>query len=133
MRKLLLVTAIVVPAVEIWVMFAIAGWIGGGFTFLLLLATSVLGAYFAKREWAKVWTYAQRDIPAGMAPAPYVLDGFLILVGGVLLLLPGFVTDLAGLLLLLPFLRRGLRDRLSGWLQYKLSQGRPFLFFRIKP
>ncbi|GAA3401644.1 FxsA family protein [Paenibacillus hodogayensis] len=131
-RRLLLLSLVIVPALEIWVIMEIGQRIGGWRTFLLMLLTSILGAYLAKREGKKVWAYAQRDIPAGQPPAPYVLDGVGILIGGVLLLLPGFLTDICGLLLLLPFTRRLFRDRLSAWLQYKLAQGRPFTFFRIR-
>jgi UPF0716 protein FxsA len=47
----------------------------------------------------------QADLVEGKVPAAPLVDGVLILVGGVLMLVPGFVTDALGLLLLLPPVR----------------------------
>ena len=60
-------------------------------------------------------------LAAGRAPTHEVLDGALVLFGGLLLLVPGFITDAIGLLLLLPPTRavsRGvaLRNHRSRWL-----------------
>src|SRR6059036_4351493 len=38
----------------------------------------------------------------GRTPAREVVDGALVVIGGVLLMIPGFITDAVGLLLLLP-------------------------------
>ena len=45
------------------------------------------------------------DIQSGKVPANELIDGFLILIGGVVLLTPGFLTDIFGFLLLIPYTR----------------------------
>lgn len=129
-RRLLLLLLVAMAVLEIWTMLEVGRRIGGGRTLLLLLLIAVVGVYVARREAAKVWSYAQRDIPAGHPPAPYVLDAACIFAGGVLLVLPGFWSDIAGLLLLIPFTRRLFRNRLSAWIQSWLARGRPYFFFR---
>ena len=46
-------------------------------------------------------------------PGNELIDGGLVLVGGVLLIVPGFVTGLAGLMLLFPPTRRVARNGLK--------------------
>jgi UPF0716 protein FxsA len=56
-----------------------------------------------------VWRRLADGIATGRPPARDVLDGALVLIGGVLFILPGFVSDVFGALLLLPPSRAGLR------------------------
>jgi UPF0716 protein FxsA len=48
------------------------------------------------------WRRFNEALQAGRVPAREVLDGGLVMFGGLLLLTPGFITDLLGLLLLIP-------------------------------
>ena len=50
---------------------------------------------------------------AGEMPAQQLLEGVMIMIGGVLLLTPGFVTDAFGFLCLIPMTRQWLAGRLS--------------------
>lgn len=79
--------------------------IGGGLTFLLLVATSVLGGWVVAREGRRRWQALGEALRAGRPPQREVADGVLVLVGGLLLLLPGFVSDVLGVLLVLPATR----------------------------
>ncbi len=56
-------------------------------------------------------------------PHRELVDGFLILLAGLLIMIPGFVTDGLGFLLLLPPVRSGLRRILFGRFQSKLGVG----------
>ncbi|MDN5795407.1 MAG: FxsA family protein [Intrasporangium sp.] len=76
--------------------------IGGGLTFLLLLATCALGGWVVAHEGRRRWQALDEAVRAGRPPQREVADGILVLLGGLLLLLPGFVSDVFGLLLLLP-------------------------------
>jgi UPF0716 protein FxsA len=100
-----LAALLVVPVVEIAVVVAVGHAIGGWWTFLLLLATSLLGAWFIRREGARAWHALVRALRSGRMPARELADGVVVLVGGTLLLAPGFVTDVIGLLLVLPVTR----------------------------
>jgi UPF0716 protein FxsA len=104
---------VLVPLVELAVFVQIASSFGIWNTVAVLLAISLLGAWIVRRQGMGVWRRAQLQLTAGRVPAKEVVDGFLLLCAGGLLLVPGFVTDALGLLLLLPPVRAGLRALLT--------------------
>ncbi|GAA2166321.1 UPF0716 protein FxsA [Humibacillus xanthopallidus] len=99
------VALLLVPILEIMVMVAVGQAIGGWWTFLLVIATSALGAWIVTREGGRAWRALGQALREGRMPARELADGIVVLVGGTLLLIPGFITDVAGLLLVLPFTR----------------------------
>ena len=99
------VLLLLVPLLEIIVMIAVAQAIGGWWTFLLVIATSALGAWLITREGGRAWRALGQALGEGRMPARELADGVVVLVGGTLLLVPGFITGIAGLLLVLPFTR----------------------------
>ncbi|EXX89389.1 exlusion protein FxsA [Paenibacillus darwinianus] len=114
---------IVVPALEIWSIITMGGWIGGVATFLLMVASGIVGGYLMRQEGRKAWTEAQRQMEAGQMPGRALLDGLCIVAGGILLISPGFVTDLIGITLLLPLTRRFYRSVMLAWLEKKMRGG----------
>lgn len=120
LTRLALAGALLVPVLEIVVIVAVGQWIGGWPTFLLLLATSVLGAWLIRREGGRAWRALEQAIRSGRMPAREIADGVVVLVGGSLLLLPGFVTDVLGLLLVLPFTRPVARSLLAAVISRRL-------------
>jgi UPF0716 protein FxsA len=105
-RLLLLFLLVVVPIVEISVIVAVGQQIGAVPTVLLLLASAVVGTWLLRREGAKAWRAFRVALDERRPPAAEVVDGVLVLAGGLLMMLPGFVTDVLGLLLVLPPTRR---------------------------
>ena len=65
----------------------------------------------------------QAELAQGRLPAAELLDGAMVLVGGVLLLTPGFFTDLLGLFFLIPFTRAIIKQFARLWLQRRLERG----------
>jgi UPF0716 protein FxsA len=108
-------------AVEIAAVVAVASWIGIGWTLLLLLGLSLVGALLLKWEGTRAWRSFRAAVAEGRPPGREVLDGMLVLLGAVLVVLPGFVTDVLALLCLLPFSRRLIGRVLVGW---ALTRGR---------
>ncbi|QIM20846.1 FxsA family protein [Phycicoccus sp. HDW14] len=104
-RRLLVVVLVLVPLVEVATIVLVGRTIGGWPTVLLLLLTSVLGAWVIRKEGARAWGALREALRSGRMPARELADGVLVLVGGVLLLVPGFVTDVLGLLVILPWTR----------------------------
>jgi UPF0716 protein FxsA len=82
-----------------------------------LFVVGLLGSSLARREGSRVWRGFQTSLAAGRPPEHGVVDGMLVLLGGVLLLLPGILSDVLGLALFIPPLRRTLarvlRQRLT--------------------
>jgi UPF0716 protein FxsA len=102
---LLVVLFIVAPLVELYVILRVGASIGALNTIGLLIAVSVIGAWLVKRQGLAVARRLRRQLNAGGDPSRQVVDGFLVLAAGVLLVLPGFVSDVVGLALLLPPVR----------------------------
>lgn len=121
MLPVLVALFIGVPFAEIYVLLQVGGAIGVVNTLGLLVAISVVGAWLAKREGLGVLRRMQRSIDSGRVPGTELVDGFLILLAGALMLTPGFLTDILAILLLLPpvraVVRRELRRRVARRIQ----------------
>lgn len=109
MVGLLALLFIVVPIVELYVIVQVAQSLGVLPTIVLVMAVSTVGAWLCKREGLGLVRRVQRELDAGRVPTGALVDGFLVLFAGALLLTPGFVTDLLGLALLLPPVRMAVR------------------------
>ena len=128
--RILLILFIVVPAIELWGLISIGKVIGGWNTVALVILTGFLGAWLAKRQGLQVIQLVRLQLSRGQMPTEALIDGALVLVGGVLLLSPGFFSDCLGLLLLIPYTRMIVRHFLKLWLWRLISTGRIHLFFR---
>jgi UPF0716 protein FxsA len=111
--------------IELVALWYIGQAIGVGLTTLALLAAALLGFRISKAQGLGVfhrWINAEDDSPADEG----LVDGILVLAGGVLLILPGVIGDLLGLMLLTPPLRRWLAERIrlraGGWVQAGQAQ-----------
>jgi UPF0716 protein FxsA len=78
----------------------------------LLLLSSIVGSWLMKREGLGVLRRIQSQLANGQVPGKELVDAFLILLGGALMLAPGFLTDVAGMALLLPPVRAAVRAML---------------------
>jgi UPF0716 protein FxsA len=101
---------IVLPLVEIYVAMQVSHVIGVLGTLGLLLVLSLSGIWLTKFAGFGVIARIRSQLAAGRMPGNEVIDGGLVLTGGVLLIVPGFVTGLAGLVLLFPPTRRVARN-----------------------
>ena len=95
---LVVLLLIVWPVAEVYVAIEVAGAIGGLLTVLLLVASWPAGSWALRSQGSAAWTRFRAETAAGRPPGRSVLDGAMILIGGVLLIIPGFV-----LLILLGF------------------------------
>ncbi len=96
----------IITLIEIYVLIAVGGVIGGFFTIVLILLTAFIGAYLFKYQGLSTLRDAQLSVAQGIAPTTQIIEGVVILICGVLLLTPGFVTDGIGFLGLMPFTRK---------------------------
>ncbi len=105
-----------IPLLELYVLIQVGQVIGVGWTILLLIADSLLGAWLIKHEGARAMAALSAALSSGRMPAREIADGILVLAGGILMLSPGFVLDVVGLLLVLPFTRPWRAgDSLASW------------------
>jgi UPF0716 family protein affecting phage T7 exclusion len=82
----------------------------------IIVVTGLLGGALAKREGLRVFREWSAAMGAGQMPEVGLIDGVLVLLGGLLLLAPGFVGDVVGLLLLIPPTRRLVAAVVRGYL-----------------
>jgi UPF0716 protein FxsA len=108
----LLLAALGTALIELYLLLKIGSAIGALPTLTLIVATAALGAYLLKRQGLATWQRLQESLRRGDIPALEIVEGSILLVGGVLLLMPGFLTDLVGLVCLLPFTREKIARRL---------------------
>ncbi|HYG88983.1 MAG TPA: FxsA family protein [Azospirillum sp.] len=113
-----LVFLLLLPIVEIAVLIQIGQWIGAGPTILLVILAAVAGSLLLRRQGLAVLRKAQEAADRGELPVGAVFEGFCVVVGAILLIIPGFVTDVFGILLLMPFLR----DALGRWLLERMRR-----------
>jgi UPF0716 protein FxsA len=113
----------VVPVIEIYLIIKAGQMIGPLPTVLLLLAISLAGAWLVRSQGFMILRRIQSELAGGRLPAAELLDGAMVLVGGVLLLTPGFFTDFLGLFFLIPFSRTVIKRIVRLWLQRRLDRG----------
>jgi UPF0716 protein FxsA len=114
---------VIVLVIEVSLLIKIGSLIGGLATAALLLTVSCLGAYLVRSQGFRIVADIQRELAQGRLPAGQMLDGALVLVGGVLLMTPGFFTDFLGIFFLIPAIRRLIKLWLGLWLQARLARG----------
>lgn len=101
----LLLLFIAVPLIEVLILIQLGSLYGFWPTIFLVIGTGILGAYLAKIYGLTIWYKIQEDLAAGRMPADKLIDGLLVLIGGVVLLTPGLLTDILGFMLLIPLTR----------------------------
>jgi UPF0716 protein FxsA len=113
----------IIPVVEIYLLIKVGSLIGALPTVALLLAISMAGAWLVRHQGFEILRRIQDELAQGRLPAAELLDGAMVLVGGVMLLTPGFFTDALGLFFLMPVSRAVIKQFAALWLQKRLSQG----------
>jgi UPF0716 protein FxsA len=103
---------VLTPLIELALLVRIGTLIGFWPTMAIVVVTGIAGALLARLAGVQVLLQIRREVLAGRMPVTHMLDGVLVLVGGVVLLTPGLLTDLFGFALLIPWSRRRLRDAL---------------------
>ena len=123
----LIAAFLTIPLIEVWILLQIADLAGLLNTIGLLILTSIIGALLVRREGISVFRKAKNEIAQGQMPEKQILDGFLILLGGVLMLTPGFFTDIIGFLLLFPPTRLLLRTVVIKRLNSRISNPNSYI------
>ena len=107
----------ILPALELAVLIKVGTHIGVLNTLLLLFLTGIAGAALARMQGFYVLNQIQENLNRGIMPSSELLDGVMILAGGILLLTPGLITDTFGFLLLIPWTR----TLIKFWLKKKFE------------
>ena len=107
-----------IPIIELMVLIDLGTSIGLAPTLGVVILTGALGAWAARTQGFYVVSRIQAEMAAGRLPGAEMVEGAMVLVGGVLLLTPGLLTDAAGFALMAPAVRAVVR----GWLMRKFEK-----------
>ena len=119
----ILILFTLVPLAELYILIEAGRQIGIAPTIAMVLLTGFAGAYLARSQGFQLMQRIQGDLSEGRVPAAEMIDGAIILSGGLLLLTPGFCTDLFGFCLLTPLTRNYLKTWVQRWLDNKIKRG----------
>ncbi len=123
MTKLLFIF-IGIPLLELMILIELGSEIGFWPTIFLVIVTGFLGASLARSQGMWIWMEIQHELQQGNMPADKLVDGLLILVGGIVLLTPGLLTDIFGFMLLIPVTRKLFKTAISRKFREMADTGR---------
>jgi UPF0716 protein FxsA len=114
---------IVVPLIEILLLIEIGSRIGALNTIVVIILTGIFGASMMRHQGFTIVRNIQMDLSQGRMPTEELINGVLVLVGGIVLLTPGFFTDAVGFFLLIPTTRRFIREKIELFIRRKIESG----------
>lgn len=120
----LLALFILIPIIELAILIKVGSMIGFWPTMSVVVITGIVGAALARYQGFMILEKIRSEVNFGRVPAEKLLDGLLVLIGGIVLLTPGFLTDLFGFLLLIPFTRVGIKSLLRKKLEQKIARSK---------
>lgn len=97
-----------VALLESMLLAKIGSTIGWGITIALILLSTVAGSLMMRQQGFQTFRRLQLAMARGENPGPEILEGVMIMAGGLLLMTPGFISDSIGFLLLIPVTRKAL-------------------------
>ena len=109
----ILLSIILVPIIEIYLLIKIGSKIGAFYTISLILTTAVVGVYYAKYEGLNTLKSGISQIIKNELPSYEIISGAAIAFAALFLIIPGFATDLFGFILIFPLTRKILLKKLS--------------------
>ena len=104
----LILLALAFPLLELAVLIKVGQQLGVWWTILVLVATIVAGGLIVQSQGLNAARRAAESMQEGRPPIEPVVDSFMLMLAGFLLLVPGFLSDGLALLLLIPPVRRGI-------------------------
>ena len=102
----ILLSIILVPIIEIYLLIKIGSQIGAITTILLIFTTAGVGISYAKYEGLNTLKSGFSQITKNETPTYEVISGAVIAFAALLLIIPGFLTDIIGFLLIFPISRK---------------------------
>ena len=109
----ILLSIILIPVIEIYLLIKIGSQIGAIITIILIFMTAIIGIYYAKYEGLNTLKCGFAQLSKNETPAYEVISGAAIAFAALLLIIPGFATDTLGFLLIFPPSRRFIFNRFA--------------------
>ena len=123
----ILLTIILVPVIEIYLLIKIGSQVGAMSTIILIFSTAIIGVYYAKYEGLNVLRSGFSQLSRNETPTYEVISGAAIAFAALLLIIPGFATDTLGFLLIFPISRKIILNKLSKKFKSKKDKKNNFI------
>jgi UPF0716 protein FxsA len=121
------ISLLLIIAAEVAAFVLVGEHVGFGWALLILILVSALGPFVVRRVGSGVLARTRERLALGEMPTRELLDGLVVLIGGVMICVPGFIGDAIGLLLMISPIRhliiRAFGHRLARRVQ-KMPAGR---------
>lgn len=98
----LFLAMLIVTTIEVILIAKVGNAIGFLWTFVIIIATALIGSQLLKKQWQHVFGKLQN---LQSEPSQAMLEALVLLICGILLITPGFLTDIIGFLGLIPSMR----------------------------
>ena len=102
----LLLSIILIPVIEIYLLIKIGSQIGAISTIILIFITAFVGIYYAKYEGLNTLKSGFVQLSKNETPAYEIISSAAIAFAALLLIIPGFATDVLGFLIIFPISRK---------------------------
>ena len=122
----LLFLFIVIPTAELVLLMMLGVRIGWMPTLGLIVFTGILGATLARQQGLSILRKIQTEMQNGRPPALEMVEGAMIVIGGMVLLTPGIITDGLGFALLVPGIRRAIANKIQKHFTESFTTGKGF-------
>ena len=123
----LILSIILVPAVEIYLFIKIGSQIGAFNTVFLIFITAVTGILYARYEGLNTLRSGFSQMIKDEMPAYEIISGAAIAFGALLLIIPGFATDIIGFLIIFPITRKLIFGKISKRFKQKEVKKKDFI------
>ena len=123
----ILLSILLVPAIEIYLLIKIGSQIGAITTILLIFTTAIVGIYYAKYEGLNTLRSGFIQLSKNEPPTYEMISGAAIAFAALLLIIPGFATDIFGFLLIFPISRRFFFSILSKKFKHRETKKNNFI------
>ena len=123
----ILLTIILIPVIEIYLLIKIGSQIGAISTIFLIFTTAIIGVYYAKYEGLNTLKSGFLQIKNNEPPTYEVLSGAAIAFAAFLLIIPGFATDVIGFILIFPLSRKFIFENFLKKLKNKKNSNENFI------
>ena len=123
----LLLSIILIPVIEIYLLIKIGSQIGAISTIVLIFITAFVGIYYAKYEGLNTLKSGFVQLRNNETPAYEIISGAAIAFAALLLILPGFATDVLGFLIIFPVSRKLIFNTFKKNFSYKENKKNNFI------
>lgn len=112
-----------IPIIELFLLIQLSSFLGPLSTIILVISTGFAGASLARLQGMQTIVRIQENYKQGVMPGDEIIDAFLILVAGIVLITPGLLTDISGILLLLPKTRQSFKKFIKREFEKRVQNG----------